>query len=274
MKFISSVEQHYHRENLYDIILNKLQELGITSATRKDIAGVDEFHIRGAAVSMELAKEAGFYTDCKVLDIGCGIGGPCRMLADEFGCNVTGIDITEEFIETARQLTKLVGLEGKATFLKADALNLPFEDMSFDFAWTQHVQMNISDKATFYSEMARVLKPGGKFIYYDFFARNQEPLRYPVPWADDQSISHLITTAESDAILKDLGFHKVNTENQTQKGIDFFEKLFASMAKGEATAIGLPLLIGVSSKEKFQNLYKNILDKKLDIQSGIFRKND
>src|SRR4029077_10061380 len=127
----------------YDTVISKLQELGITAATRKDISGVDEFHIRGAAVSKELTEDAGFNTNSKVLDIGCGLGGPCRMIADEYGCDVTGIDITEEFIETARRLTALVKLDDKVNFLKADALQLPFDDESFDITWTQHVQMNI-----------------------------------------------------------------------------------------------------------------------------------
>ena len=205
MAFDSPVEEHYHRNGLYDTIMNKLQQLGVTAITRKDISGVDEFHIRGAAISLELANEAGFNKYSKVLDAGCGLGGPCRMLADEFGCDVTGIDITEEFIQTAQRLTALVKLEDRVTFLKADALQLPFSDESFDFVWTQHVQMNIEDKKKFYSEMERVLKPGGKFIYYDVLGKKKEPLNYPVPWADEASLSFLITAPELDELLQGVG---------------------------------------------------------------------
>ena len=273
MQLNSLVEKHYTKEGLYDTVINKLQELGITAATRKDISGVDEFHIRGAAVSKELAQDAGFNINSKILDIGCGLGGPCRMLADEYGCAVTGIDITEEFIQTAKRLTALVKLDDKVNFLKADALQLPFDDESFDFTWTQHVQMNIEDKHRFYAEMKRVLKTGGKFIYYDVFSRNKEPLYYPVPWADEPAISFLITVTELDELLQSLGLSKVNTKDQTPAGIEFFTKLSDTMSKGGTPALGLPLLIGVSSKQKFENLYRNLLENKLEIQSGIYQKN-
>lgn len=268
----SSVELHYHRDGLYEKILQQLHVLGINHTARRDISGVDEFHIRGAAVSLELAHEAGLSVSHKVIDIGCGIGGPCRMMADEFGCDVTGIDLTEEFIETARRLTQLVQPAKNVHFLQADALALPFDDAGFDITWTQHVQMNIQDKSTFYREMARVLKPGGRFIYYDVFTKNGEPLQYPVPWADDDTISFLITTTELDTILKELGFIKIQAKDQTAAGIQFFEEMFTKMAAGETPKIGLPLLIGVSSKEKFQNLYTNFVDKKIVLESGIYQK--
>ena len=163
----SPVEQQYHRKAIFETILDALRQQGIKNITRKDISAVDEFHVRGAAVSAELAKEAGFTGNSRVLDAGCGIGGPCRMLADEYGCKVTGIDITAEFIRTAGLLSELVGLGNRTDFIQADALQLPFADKSFDFVWTQHVQMNIENKNKFYSEIKRVLTEKGTFIYYD-----------------------------------------------------------------------------------------------------------
>jgi ubiquinone/menaquinone biosynthesis C-methylase UbiE len=272
MEFQSPVEEHYYRKDLYSVILTQLKELGITAVTRKDIAGVDEFHIRGAAVSAELAKEAGFTANTSVLDVGCGLGGPCRLLADEYGCNVTGIDITEAFIRAAIQLTELVHLEQKAKFLQADALQLPFEDNYFDAAWTQHVQMNIEDKERFYSEIYRVLKPGGRFIYYDIFSKNGEPIHFPVPWADDASISFLISPVQLEQLLTPLGFKKIQTKDQIAAGMQFFTELFDKMSKGETPAISLPLIIGATTKEKFQTLYRNFKEDKLVLQSGMYVK--
>lgn len=272
MEFQSPVEEHYYRKDLYQVILTKLKELGITAVTRKDIAGVDEFHIRGAAVSAELAKEAGFKADSLVLDVGCGLGGPCRMLADEYGCNVMGIDITEAFINTAIKLTELVQLQHKAKFLQADALQLPFEDNYFDAAWTQHVQMNIQDKERFYSEIYRVLKPGGHFIYYDILSKNGEPIHFPVPWADDASISFLISSAQLEQLLTKLGFKKLQVKDETAAGMQFFTDLFDKMSKGQTPQISLPLIIGATTKEKFQTLYRNFKEDKLTLQSGIYVK--
>ena len=167
------VESQYHLNGLYEDILTRLgeQEVDIDEVSRKHIAGVDEFHVRGAEISQELAREIGL-DNSKVLDVGCGIGGPSRMLADDYNCRVTGIDLSHEFIRTASALSELVGLQDKTDFIQASALELPFEDGSFDVVWTQHVQMNISDKAKFYSEINRVLSDRGTFVYYDIFQKN------------------------------------------------------------------------------------------------------
>lgn len=141
----NDVQNQYEPSGLLQDILERLQKQGIdpNKVTRADLAGVDEFHVRGAAVSKELARFIGL-REGKVLDIGCGLGGPCRMLADEFNFQVTGIDLSETFIRTAIALTELVGLSDRITYLQGDATNLPFADQSFDLTWTQHVQMNVA----------------------------------------------------------------------------------------------------------------------------------
>ncbi len=156
-----------------------------------------------------------------MLDIGCGLGGASRMLADRFNCKVTGIDLSEEYITTAQKLSQLVGLADKTKFIKSDALNLPFENSSFDVVWTQHVQMNIKDKSKFYTEIYRVLKDEGALVYYDIFKKGEEELTYPLPWANNASISFLETIKLVDALLNDLGFEKLQTTDQTLKAKQF-----------------------------------------------------
>lgn len=264
------VEKHYAQEGIFETILRKLQ--GKEKITRKDIAGVDEFHIRGAAVSVELAKEAGFTNHSKVLDVGCGLGGPCRMLADEFGCTATGIDLTAEYIRTANLLSDLVGLNHLTTFIQADALDLPFDDESFDAVWTQHVQMNIENKHRFYSEIKRVLTKEGKFIYYDIFSKNKEPLYFPVPWAGNASYSFLFTTSELHQLLTDLGFTKKQTKDQTGEGLEFFLTLVDKLETEGPPPVGLHLLMGNTTKEKIGNVVKNLQENKIELQSGIYLK--
>jgi len=268
----SSVEQHYYCEGIFETILDALRQQGIINITRKDISAVDEFHVRGATVSAELAREAGFTENSKVLDVGCGIGGPCRMLADEYGCKVTGIDITNEFIRTAGLLSRLVGLKDLTDFIQADALQLPFADKSFDFVWTQHVQMNIENKSKFYSEIKRVLIEEGIFIYYDIFSRNKQSITYPVPWANDESLSYLVTLTELDDLLSGSGFIKIQTKDQTNEAIKFFTELLNRQSKDGPSKMGLHLLIE-NAGEKIGNLLKNIKENKLELQSGIYQKN-
>mgnify|MGYP000689953118 FL=1 len=161
-----SIEKHYLKEGLYEDIVNRLKEqnISLNNVKRSDIAGADEFHVRGASVSKELANSINI-NGLNVLDVGCGLGGPCRMLAEEYNCKTTGIDLSNEYIRTANKLSKLVNLNDKTTFVQGDATELPFKDKTFDVVWTQHVQMNIPDKKKFYSEINRVLKKGGYFLF-------------------------------------------------------------------------------------------------------------
>ncbi len=94
-----------------------------------------------------------------LLDIGCGIGGPARFFAERFGCRVTGIDLTADFVDAAKALTARVGLTERVAYRQASALTLPFADDSFDLATLLHVGMNIADKAALMTEVRRVLRP-------------------------------------------------------------------------------------------------------------------
>ena len=272
-KHTSSVDAHYQKTGLYEDILARLQRMGIdpNKVTRKDIAGVDEFHVRGAEVSAELAATASL-AGARVLDVGCGLGGPCRMLREVYDCHVTGIDLNQEYIRTARKLTELIGLSDCIEFVQGDALALPFEKGSFDVVWTQHVQMNVRDKEKFYAAIKDVLKEKGTFLYYDIFSTGGEEINYPVPWANDASISFLFTTAAFHSLLHEMGFACVQTIDQTAKGIGFFESLFARIQAQGLPALGLHALMGESARVKLDNLLSGLKENKLTLQSGIYCK--
>lgn len=268
-----NLEKHYFKEGLYEDIIERLkkQEIDLNKVKRSHIAGVDEFHIRGATVSKELAKNINI-EGASVLDVGCGLGGPCRMLADEYNCQVTGIDLCSEYIRTANLLSKLVNLDGKTTFLKGDATNLPFNDNSFDVVWTQHVQMNIPDKEKLYSEMARVLKPGGYFLYYDIFKKGDGTIKYPVPWANNEDLSFLIKEKEMDIFLKNIGLTKEISADHTQAGIDFFNELVIKIKEFGPPKLGLNVLMGESTNPKLMNVLTHLESGDLEIKSGVYKK--
>jgi ubiquinone/menaquinone biosynthesis C-methylase UbiE len=268
------VEQHYTRDHLLEDILVSLEQTGIDihKLTRKDLGAVDEFHVRGTEVTIELAQQAGLQKDMRVLDIGCGIGGPCRLLADEYGCMTTGIDITREYIRTAIGLSELTGLSERTHFIHASALQLPFAANSFDSVWTQHVQMNIVDKKQFYAEISRVLKPGGRFVYYDIFSIGHQPIRFPVPWAGTSSLNHLTTIDELRNHFSENDLRIIQTTDQTGNGVNFLQRTIEKIITQGAPPVSLQLLTGTSFVEKLRNLHTNLIEKKLQLESGICSK--
>ena len=102
----------------------------LETLTATNIAPADEFHTGGLRSTRELAELAGFRPGISVLDIGCGLGGPARVLAAEFGSHVTGLDFTPEFIRSGRLLTEKCGLDLRVTFVEGDALEMPFPMLS------------------------------------------------------------------------------------------------------------------------------------------------
>ena len=167
---MSSIAQHYGLSGLLDAILGALRAQGkdLEHLTSGDLAAVDEFHLRGREATVELAELAAVQPGWRVLDVGSGLGGSARFLAGERKCRTVGVDLTPEYCETATALSKLVGLDQSTEFRCASAVEMPFEDGAFDLAWTQHVQMNIADKAGLYREIGRVLRPGGRLVEMPF----------------------------------------------------------------------------------------------------------
>lgn len=217
-------------------------------------------------MTRELAQRSGLTKEMRILDLGCGIGGPARLLAEAYGCHVTGVDVTEEYVSTATRLSELTQLAGRTEFIQADALDLPFNAGVFDVAWTQHVQMNIGDKHKFYSEIKRVLKPGGRFVYYDVFYKSVQPIDFPVPWADSELISHLVTTERLHEILGKLGFRPIEILDQSVPGIRYLQKIIDRFQSRSRPG----LLMGENWQEKLVNLHENLARGRLVLESGAW----
>ena len=167
---MSDVVSHYARaDDLASAIRGALTNAGVDleDVSTIALAPVDEFHIRGRAATLEIAEALAVDAGSVVLDIGSGLGGPARTVAEVVGCHVTGIDLTPEFCETAAELSRWTRLSDRTQFAVGDATSLDFPDAAFDAAMSVHVAMNIADKAGMYREARRVLKPGGRLFVYD-----------------------------------------------------------------------------------------------------------
>ena len=189
-------------------ILEALEAAGldVDNLSADVLSAVDHLHTFELPATLRLAAAAGIAADDVVLDVGCGIGGPVRTLATQFGCQLVGVDVAAAFCEVAADLNRRSGLDDLIEIRTGDAISLPCDDAEFTVAWTQHASMNIARKAQMYAEMRRVLVIGGRLAFFDLLAGRQQPAVLPVPWADGDTPSVLATAEETRHFLTEAGF--------------------------------------------------------------------
>jgi SAM-dependent methyltransferase len=211
------IARYWGRAHLAEAILAALTARGVSldALTVDALAPVDQFHGGGKPGTVRLARLAAVRPGTRVLDVGGGFGGPARTLAVEFGCHVTGIDLTESYVRAATVLTARMGLEDRVTHQVGNALALPFPDGAFDVVWTQNTGMNIADKEGLYAGFHRVLRPGGLLALQEPMAGPVEPVIYPVMWARDATTSFLRTPDAMRAVIEAAGFRARAWEDMT-----------------------------------------------------------
>ncbi len=268
------VARHYARADLFEAILAALERSGkdIHALTPADLAPVDEFHVRGREASEELARLCGVRRGKTVLDVGCGLGGSARYLAAEFGCQVTGIDLTGDYCRVGTLLNERLGLDGLVTLRQGSALDMPFPDASFDVAWTEHAQMNIADKARLYGEIARVLKPGGRLAFHDILAGTSGPPHFPVPWAEDPSISHLIAPAALRRLLDAQGLAIVHWDEVSERARAWYQRALERIQKHGQPPLGFHLLMGQTARAKLENALRNTAEGRIAFVQAVLEK--
>jgi ubiquinone/menaquinone biosynthesis C-methylase UbiE len=269
-----AIQTHYTRADLGDVILAALEKAGkdVHHLLPEDLAPIDEFHIRGRAATLELARAAQLDATKRVLDVGSGVGGTSRCLAKEFGCRVTGIDLTHEYCRAAAMLSAKIGLSHLVDFRQGDATELPFDAQTFDVVWTEHVAMNIPDKTRLYKEMHRVLKPGGTLAIYDVLAGPSGPVVFPVPWARTPDTSFLVQPAELRNLLGEAGFTITDWSDTTEAARAWFVSLAEKIQKEGFPPLGFHVLMGADFQAMAQNQGRNLQEGRIALAQVVARK--
>lgn len=265
----AAVQQHYQAaeaDPLAQVQRFLAQRSGPLSGA--ELAGLDQFHVRGLAATREFIGLLDIGPRMRVLDAGSGLGGPARYVAETQGCRVTGVDLTPGFVAVATLLAERTGLAGLVDYRCGDLLALDFPDAHFDVVYTQHVAMNIADRARLYGEIARVLKPGGVFGFYDVLAVDGAPApHYPVPWSDSGATSFLLTDAQTRAALAQAGLAPQVWNDVSAETIDWFGRQRAA-APAPSQTPGLALVMGARFGEMSANFARNLAEQRVRLVMG------
>lgn len=254
------IHDYYSPNDLFNKIIEGLNKLGVDLAdvTLDDLQPVDEFHIRGDIATKELINLARFTPDMHILDVGCGIGGSTRRLAKEIGCRVTGIDLSDEYIDVAKRLTQLLGMQDQVEFYACSALELPFEDNFFDGIWSLQMNMNVEDKLSWLKETYRVVKPGGHSVFYEVCGNKNKSLHFPVPWAQNSSMSFLVEPELFRNQIMSAGFDIDVWNDKTDLAQQAFASVKEPSGKPKLPILGVYLLVGDDIQTKAYNLHRNL----------------
>ena len=231
-----------------------------------DLGLLEDFHTMGRYATAQLVDLAQITSESAVLDAGSGVGGTARYVADRYGCPVTAVDLTEEYCQTSRWLNRLVGLNDRISVRRADVTELPFADGTFDVAISQHVQMNVADKARLYSEARRVLADGGRLAMWDITIGDHRELDYPLPWADHPARSHLVTPDELRAVVESAGFAVEHWNDLTGQATALMQAMLAQ----PANPLGLHAFV-TDFRRKAENLTQALADGRLRAVQGLAR---
>ena len=256
----AEVRSHYSSNDIADRLLQALSAAGVdvNAPTPLDLAPVDQFHSRGLEATRELAEMLAPTAGERILDIGSGLGGPARFFAFTYDCQVDGIDLTPEFCDAARALVRITGLDGQVHIECASALEPPFDDATFDAAYSQNVVMNIADKPAFYREAWRVLRPGGRLGLSNLAQGPGGPPDYPVPWATTAETSFLATPDETRSEIEAAGFEIAIFQDKTQILKEFLSAQRELIKQSGPPKLGPHVFMGERFKEMQRNVARSV----------------
>jgi SAM-dependent methyltransferase len=240
---------------------------GLAHLAPGDLGLLEDFHTMGRFATSQLVDLAQITSASAVLDAGSGVGGTARYVADRYGCRVDAVDLTEEYCHTSRWLNRLVGLDKLISVRQADVTELPFADGTFDVAISQHVQMNVADKARLYRQAHRVLVDGGRLALWDITIGDRRELDYPLPWADQPAQSHLVAPDELRAAVESAGLVVERWNDLTDQATALMQALLAQ----PTNPLGLHAFV-TDFARKVENLTRALADGRLRAIQGIARR--
>ena len=244
----------------------------------KDLSVIDQLHTGGHLATIAIIEKAGLVPGANILDAGCGIGGSSRLLAKDFQLRVTGIDIVDEFIQTADFLTDLVSKSVKLNdlieFKQGSILEIPSPNGLYDAVLSQHTLMNIKEKDVLFKEFARVLKPGALLLLHEVVKKEDLPIDLPVPWAASYDISFLETWDFLLEQCEKAGFELVDYSDmaeQTEKWWVKVKEITEKFAENPRP-LGPHIVFGENGKKFGKTMTSNVLTNRISVAQAVLKK--
>ncbi len=150
--------------------------------------------------------------DKTLLELGSGAGGGTLLLAGKYGARVVGLELEPALVDMSRRYAQEAGLSERAEFRCVEVGAIPVADASFDFFYSSGVICHIEDRAALFTDVLRLLKPGGMLLGYDWFVKsNSDDIRHWLQAAQLQL--HTGTPQQYAEIMLDVGFEEVTSED-------------------------------------------------------------
>lgn len=196
--------EHYDRvTEAWQLLLGDELHYGVFTT------GDEPLPVATNALTRRMIDAARLSEGLRVLDVGCGSGAPARELATEFGVEVVGITTSAVGVATARERTAAAGIGG-VTFEQRDGTDNGFPDASFDRVWVLESSHLMRDRTALVSEVARVLRPGGRMVLCDLIRRREIPFLEVRKRRVDFAV---LRTAFGDAHMESLDFYASAAED-------------------------------------------------------------
>ncbi|MFZ0389665.1 MAG: class I SAM-dependent methyltransferase [Calditrichia bacterium] len=268
------LNSHYSQRHLVQNIISAVKKREAVSGpvTAGDLAAMDEFHIQGRKATQNLLQNLEILPGSKIAELGCGIGGTCRLLAAEYRSSVFGVDITDEYCRAADYLSRKLMLSDKIHISRAGISQLPWKSGRFDLAVLQHVIMNIPDKVAMAGEIRRILKSGGKLALFEVFSGKKDGPVFPVPWAESDALNFLVSAEEMRKNLLESGFKILHWLDYSKTGLSWVQKMLAKSRNHLPPVLGLHLLMGSNTREKMQNVIINLEQERICLIQAVVQK--
>ncbi|TNH15790.1 class I SAM-dependent methyltransferase [Halomonas sp. BL6] len=258
----NSLADHYHQGLRDQDILTQLRAHYPDGPTLHQLAPLDQLHVGGIAASARLLGLLD-HSASQVLDMGAGLGGLMRQGA-ALGLHITGLDITHRFSALNDAISQLaakpsapLSSAGTLRCVTGDARALPFRDACFDAVLFQHSLMNMPAPHRVLAECRRVLRPGGQLVMHEVVSGPHcEALRFPVPWAEEPTHSHLLTLAALTQRLQTAGFDIRHCEDWSDTALEWRQCQRQKEQAAHAAVLSPQWVFG----ERFVQMGKNLLE--------------